>query len=620
MTNNRNIIIGINWEQNSTAAIMINNKLVGCVSEERFSNVKNDERYPKKAIDWLIKTFKVKKYEIKSINFISNFWSPTYSLIRHYSKFNTEDYIKEQKEVWYPRIYGGKKISQIKVFQKKIDIHQYPGKHYWKKYIDYLKKNNDHGSEIKILDLGKKIRSEIVCNHLKISKKIVKFIDHSTGHAAYAYFSKKNKSRKTLVLTLDAFGDHVNYSARTIKINSDNTLTSKKIVEGNDFIIGRLYRYVTLILGLKPNEHEYKVMGLAPYCKPSYSKKIVNIFEKFQKVKNIKFSYINKPKDFYFEIKKCLDGQRFDTIASGLQTYTENLIIQWIKNLIKKTKISNICLAGGVSMNVKSNMLISKISSKINLFVPACPDDASQAMGACYAHFLDKDEKTFKESFIESSYLGPQSTELSKAMKSKLKKKGYKIVEKNYIKKAAKLLQSNMILGRFCGNAEFGARALGNRSILANPNNLEIKNKINDKIKSRDFWMPFAASVPQKYAKKYFYLDSDLESYKYMTNCANTTNAGKTELAAAIHPYDKTCRPHIIQKGDNENYEKLILEFGKITNTYALLNTSFNQHGYPIINSLNQALNILQKSNLDGLILSNCLIFKNKFTKINKKN
>ena len=147
---------------------------------------------------------------------------------------------------------------------------------------------------------------------------------------------------------------------------------------------------------------------------------------------------------------------------------------------------------------------------------------------------------------------------------------------------------------------------------LANPSNFEVKNKINDKIKSRDFWMPFAASVPEKYAKKYFSLDNSLESYKYMTNCVNTTEVGRDKLAAAIHPYDKTCRPHIIKKDDNNDYEKLILEFGKISNTYALLNTSFNLHGYPIINSLAQAIDILKKSNLDGLILSNCLIFKNE--------
>ena len=610
MTNNRNIIIGINWEQNSTAAIMIDNKLVGCVSEERFSNIKNDERYPKKAIDWLIKNFNVKKYEIKSINFISNSWSPTYSLIRHYSKFTTEDYIKEQKEVWYPRIYEKKVISQIKVFQKKIDLNQYPGKKYWKKYISYLIKNNDHASNKKILELGKKIRTEVVCKHLNVSEKIINFIDHSTGHAAYAYFSKKNKSKKTLVLTLDAFGDHINYSAKIFNINSQDVLSTKTVVEGNSFIIGRLYRYVTLILGLKPNEHEYKVMGLAPYSKPEYSKKIIKIFENFQKVKGVNFSYINRPKDFYFEIKKRLDGQRFDTIASGLQTYTENLIMQWIKNLIKKTQINNICLAGGVSMNVKANMLISKISKKIDLYVPACPDDASQAMGACYADLLNKNKKKIFNSFIDNAYLGPKSEELSKIKKSQLLKKGYKIIKKNHIKKAAKLLQLNMILGRFCGDAEFGARALGNRSILANPKNLEVKNKINDKIKSRDFWMPFAASVPEKYANKYFDLDSSLESYKYMTNCADTTDTGQIKLAAAIHPYDKTCRPHIIKKGDNNEYEKLIIEFGKITGTYALLNTSFNQHGYPIINTLDQAMDILKKSNLDGLILSDCLIVK----------
>jgi carbamoyltransferase len=335
----------------------------------------------------------------------------------------------------------------------------------------------------------------VASKHLNIQPNKIYFVDHATGHAAYAFFSKKNNFKKTLVLTLDAFGDHVNYSARTFELSHTGKLKIKKLASGNEFIIGRLYRYVTLILGLKPNEHEYKVMGLAPYCKEKYSIKILKLFKKIQEVRNVDFVYKNRPKDLYFDIKKKLDGYRFDTIASGLQLYTEYLIIRWIKNLIKKTKTVDIRMAGGVAMNVKANMLISKISKKLNLFVPACPDDASQAMGACYASFIGESKKNLQNSFLNNAYLGPEAQKITPSIKKRLKKERYKIVEKNFIKKTAKLLFKCKIIGRYVGRAEFGARALGNRSILANPKNVEIKKKINERIICRDFWMPFAASV-----------------------------------------------------------------------------------------------------------------------------
>ena len=159
MNSQRKICIGINWEQNSTAALMINDKIVGCVSEERFTNIKNDERYPKNAIDWLLKEFNVKKSEINSVNFISNYWSPTYSLIRHYTRFKISDYFDEQKKVWYPRIFKKKNISHTKVFKNKLDLNQYPGKKFWKNYLKKFQNNNDHTSN-KNLEIGKnKVRS-----------------------------------------------------------------------------------------------------------------------------------------------------------------------------------------------------------------------------------------------------------------------------------------------------------------------------------------------------------------------------------------------------------------------------------------------------------------------------
>jgi carbamoyltransferase len=133
MTMKNQVILGINWEQNSTASLMISGKIVGCSSEERFTRIKNDERYPKNAIDWLLKTFKIKKNQINYVCFISKIWSPSYSLVRHYTSFSIEDYIKEQNEIWYPKLYKNKKnVSILKTFKNKIDYSQFPGEKYWK--------------------------------------------------------------------------------------------------------------------------------------------------------------------------------------------------------------------------------------------------------------------------------------------------------------------------------------------------------------------------------------------------------------------------------------------------------------------------------------------------------
>ena len=609
----KEIIIGINWEQNSTVALMIDGKIKSCVSEERFSRVKNDERYPKKAIDWILRQNKIKKKEIYKVCLISKAWSPSYSLMRHYTKFSINDYIDEQKKIWFERIYKGKKISQIKTFRKKIDFSQFPGKLYWKNIYKKLLNKIDHSSNKEIISFGQKIRSEIIFKHLGIHSNNIEFIDHSTGHAAFAYFSKRNR-KKSIVLTLDAFGDFINYSVSIFNKKNKN-ISHKTITSGGNFIIGRLYRYITLILGLKPNEHEYKVMGLAPYCKKQYYQKVEKIFKKFQDTKNLKFFYKNKPKDLYFDIKKKLDGYRFDSIAGGLQSYTEYLICKWVNDIVKKYKIYNICYAGGVAMNVKANLTISNLNKKINLYVPPSPDDSSQAMGACYAYYLLNNKNLNQLKPLENAYLGPGQN-LDKNNLKKLnflkRKNKFKLINNNINYETAKQLSLNKVIGRFCGNAEFGARSLGNRSILASPLKNSIKIKINENVKNRDFWMPFAASVTEKYANKYFYINSEIENYNYMTNCLETTKLGKEKLKAALHPYDLTCRPHIISKNQNKEYEDLINKFGKITGTYALLNTSFNLHGYPIVNSPDQAISILEKSNLDGLLFEKLLILINR--------
>lgn len=603
----KNILLGINWEQNSTAALMIDGKIVGCSSEERFSKVKNDERYPKKSIDWLLKSYRIKPDQIDNVCFISNAWAPSYILTRHYTKMSIDEYIDEQNKIWYPKFYeNNKKISQLKIFKNKLDLKQFPGEKFWKKEIKKYVSKNDHSSNKKNIDNGKRIRENVINLHLKIPSNKVKFIDHSSGHIFYSFFAS-NKNKKSLAISLDAFGDFVNYKAVILQRNRKK-IVQKNIVQGSNFIVARLYRYVTLILGLKPNEHEYKVMGMAPYSKEKYYLDIEKKFFELQDVKNLKFFNKSKFKDLYFHVKKLLNGKRFDSISGGLQSYSEKLINKWVRNILKKKKISDICISGGVALNVKNNLALSKIKGIKNVFVPPSPDDSSQAMGACY-YYYSKTNQNPKS--LSSAYLGYEITEKNvKKELLKIDKHKYKIINNNINHFASKLINNNKIIARCSGKAEFGARALGNRSILANPQNINIKKVINEKIKSRDFWMPFATSVIEPFAKKYFDLNGNIENYLYMTNCADTKKKFTYKLAASIHPYDDTCRPHIVTKKQNINYYDLIYKFGKISNTYALLNTSFNLHGYPIVNNEKDALDIFFKTNLDAIILGNFLIIK----------
>lgn len=586
---------------------MIDGKIISAASEERFTNKKNDEGYPKNAINFLLNSNKIKKKQITNVCFISKYWSPTYSLIRHYTNFNIDDYIREQNEYWFKRIYKNKKVSLLKIFKDKIDIKQFPGKMFWNKVINKLT-TNDHSSNKHLRDLGQDIRYKTIETHLGISKEKVNFIDHSFGHIAYAYCSGQLSNKNSYVMSIDAFGDFVNYSAFLFE-NINKQIRYKKIVSGSNSVIARMFRYITLLLSMRPNEHEYKVMGLAPYCKKKYSQKLFDHFKTFQKVKKKKFKDLKPPKDYYFYFKNLFVGYRFDAIAGALQRYTEYMLTGWVKSIIDSKVTKNLCLAGGVAMNVKANLEISKINKISQIYIPPSPDDSSQSMGACYAFCLENKILTKP---LDNAYLGYciHEEKVKKVLKD-LPFSKFKISNKNIFKKTAKLLIENKIIGLCRGKAEFGARSLGNRSIICNPNKIENVKKINETVKNRDFWMPFAATAIDKYALKYFNIKkTNLNNYKYMTNCVETFDYSRKNLTAAIHPYDNTCRPQIITKKDNPFYFKIIEEFGKKSGIYSLLNTSLNTHGKPIINNEVQAVNMLKKTNLDAMIIGNYLIEK----------
>jgi len=292
---------------------------------------------------------------------------------------------------------------------------------------------------------------------------------------------------------------------------------------------------------------------------------------------------------------------------------------------LKRYKKNVLFLNGGAAMNVKANYKVSELKSVKDIYISPSPGDESTCIDACL-NTASKHDKDFDRSVhpFPSIYLGYEITDkecldaISKFFSNKIK---YKVCLSVTAKKVALYLSKDLIIARAAFKMEFGARALGNRSIIANPLSFDNVRKMNEKIKLRDFWMPFAPVILKEHEKVYIQNSKKAES-PYMTFSFPTTEKGRAKLAAAKHPYDDTVRPQILNRQANSDYYDLIHEFGKITGVYALVNTSFNLHGYPIVCSAIDAAKVFIETELDGLLLNNHLILKKEsgfHAKRNKK-
>ena len=603
----RNIILGIHWEQKSGAALGIDGELISALSEERCSNIKNDERYPYNAIERILQRNNIRRENIGTVAIASKEWSPEYSLRRHYSKTTVEQHVKDQYEYWKPKLLERKNVNYLELNYDKLDFAQYPGERYWMKVVREAINMQEAKREL----FYKEIRREVVRRHLG-NVNIVE-VEHTACHAAAGLLFEKDIERNTAIITLDGWGDGANHSIRVVKEVNGKYKVRLLMREGTSEI-ARIYRYATLALGMKPNEHEYKIMGLAPYANERYIGRVVEKLNNITTINGIRFERAGNNADTYFFLKEIFEGERFDNIAGGLQKFVENKLIEWFSNIARLSP-KKIIYCGGVAMNVKANMLIKKLmkSKNIGLSVPLAPDDTSQCIGAAYSIVigLDKDHNDEeielnirKESINTSAYLGIEQKVNIDYIKEALISSNYKLSELN-VDVIVKDLAEGGIYARWEGKEEFGARALGNRSVIADPSKMINIEKINSTIKNRDFWMPFACTILDKYANLYLKLDGPIEDYKYMTICAETVEEQRWKIKAGTHPQDGTCRPQIIRKKDNEEYYKLIEAFGEKTNIYSLLNTSLNIHGKPIASSIEDALEVLEKGNMAGLVINN---------------
>lgn len=438
-------------------------------------------------------------------------------------------------------------------------------------------------------------------------------IDHHLCHAGAAYFGWGKMDEKILVLTCDGAGDCV---CATVNIGEKGELqTIARTDESHS--IGALYGKVTYLFGMVPMEHEYKLMGLAPYAENSKEAKEIaaelnQLFE-FEPRNPMVWRRRNGSPPMHLAsnyLGSLLQRRRFDHVAGGVQLFVEQFLSRWVQNCIRETGIKKVALSGGVFMNVKANQKILELSELEELFVfPSCGDETN-AIGSAwllYSERFGENPQPLRDFYLGSEYTG---TRVEQALrKYKFHSTARMRESRDPEKEVAALLSQGKIVARYSGRAEFGARALGNRSILANAASIDAVKTINQMIKCRDFWMPFAPSVLAERSEDYFRKPKPMPA-PYMIVTFDTREEKRASIPAAIHPYDYTGRPQEVSAKSNPNYYRLLKYFEELTGEGLILNTSFNLHGEPVVCTPEDALRVFDVSGLEHLALANILLSK----------
>jgi carbamoyltransferase len=428
-------------------------------------------------------------------------------------------------------------------------------------------------------------------------------VEHHVAHAAAAYYTAPWREGKTLVLTCDGSGDRL---SATVSIGQNQELTRIAEVSEHDSI-GRLYALVTRCLGMTPLEHEYKIMGLAPYARDPDTSFPPEMFE-FAKNPLVWRRRRGVPSMYaaYGLVEDLVRGRRFDTVAAGIQRLLETVLCRWVRNAVRETGIARIACSGGVFMNVKANLALLEIPEVEQLHImPSCGDESNSIGAACHAAV--RAGSVIKPP--QMMYFGDRITD-AEAENALAAKGGLRIRHVADIESlVAEKLAAGKIVARAKGAAEFGARALGNRSILARADSLDAVRVINRMIKNRDFWMPFAPSVLAERAGEYYVKPKPVAS-PYMMLAFRSQPRKRATFAAALHPADFTTRPQEVFEAHNPEYYRLLKEYELRTGEGILLNTSFNLHGEPIVYRARDAVEVFIRSGLENMALANWWVEK----------
>ena len=592
-------ILGISAFYHDSAATLIQNgNIVAAAQEERFTRKKHDANYPINAVEYVLKEGSLQLNQVDHILFFEKPFLKFERILETYLAFAPAGFksFSMSMPIWL----------REKLFQKKY-------------LFDQLKRHDK--------------------NFTDIDK--IKFSEHHFSHAASAFYPSPFK--EAIVLTLDGVGE---WATTTVAIGKDNDL---KMIKEMHFphSLGLLYSAFTYYTGFKVNSGEYKVMGLAPYGRPKYKDLII---EKLMSLKEdgsfrLNMDYFNYATGLTMTNKKFsnLFGEKVRDpkkekltqfhmdIAASVQAVTEEIVMKISENLIKKYKINNLCLAGGVALNCVANGKIFKKKLFKDIWIQPAAGDAGGSLGAALA-FWHKELKMPRKNFndqMQGSYLGPKFNDEHIKKKLEYLNAKFRKLEKNETAKiVATEISKEKTVGWFQGRMEFGPRALGGRSILADPRSEKMQKELNLKIKFRESFRPFAPSVLREDVKDWFELDydspymllvSEVKKEKQVKMSVNDENLFgieklnvKRSSIPAITHVDYSARIQTVHKETNPKYYDLLKEFKKITNCPVLVNTSFNVRGEPIVCSIEDAFNCFMGTNLDILVIEDFILFKNE--------
>jgi len=473
------------------------------------------------------------------------------------------------------------------------------------------------------------------------SDKNIFFSDHHLSHAASAFFP--SPLEEALILTADGVGE---WATTTVAVGKKNDLEIKKEIHF-PHSLGLLYSAFTYYTGFKVNSGEYKLMGLAPYGNPIYEdkiKKLVDIkddgtFRLDQKyfnyatgltMTNEKFHNLfgQKPRD---PRNEKITQFHMD-IASSIQKVTEEIMIKLAKAIRQEYNINNLCLAGGVALNCVANGKILQEKIFDNIWIQPAAGDAGGSLGAALAlwHIEQKKERVVNSNDdMKGSYLGTEfnQEEIEKELKSV--GANFETIEyQDLISKTAEFLSNEKAIGWFQGRMEFGPRALGARSILGDPRSDKMQKNLNLKVKYRESFRPFAPSILREDLSDWFNINVD-SPYMLLVADVNSNkkiemneeqkklfgidklNIKRSEIPAVTH-VDYSARIQTVTKETNKPYYDLISKFKEKTGCPVIVNTSFNVRGEPIVNSPTDAFNCFMGTELDYLVIGNCILEKSK--------
>jgi carbamoyltransferase len=592
-------ILGISaFYHDSAACILVDGKIIAAAQEERFTRKKHDPNYPHNAIKFVLQYANLKLSEVDQIVFFEKPFLKFERLLETYVAFAPKGFFSFAKAM---PLWIKEKLFQKNLLFNKLKEHD----------INYKSDEN------------------------------IFFSDHHLSHAASAFFP--SPFDEAVILTADGVGE---WATTTVAIGKKNNLEIKKEIHF-PHSLGLLYSAFTYYTGFKVNSGEYKLMGLAPYGNPIFEDKIKQLIDiKHDGTFRLDQRYFNYATGLTMTNDKFnnLFGQKprnpqnekitqfHMDIAASIQKVTEEIMINLAKSIRKEYDIRNLCLAGGVALNCVANGKILKEKIFDKIWIQPAAGDAGGSLGAALAlWYIDQGNERSVNSNdnMKGSYLGTEfnQSEIEKELNNA--GANFEILKyEELIDKTAEFLSNEKAIGWFQGRMEFGPRALGGRSILGDPRSDQMQKNLNLKVKYRESFRPFAPSILREDLSKWF--DMNVDS-PYMLLVANINsdkkiemtneqmklfgidklNIKRSEIPAVTH-IDYSARIQTVTRDTNSRYYDLILKFKEKTGCPLIVNTSFNVRGEPIVNTPTDAFNCFMGTELDYLVIGDCILDKSK--------